>query len=241
MAQRSEPRVAKHASVRIFGMDSRGNPINVPATTIDVSKRGARLSGVRYWDSPGETIGMRYGTEKARYRVVWIGMPHTPIDGQIGLQCVETGKNIWDFALPSEVPQMSSPMGDLPLTRALGNHVGLARSQYHDRRRRDPRFIVQGGANIREAGKDVPHWTMLHDLSLGGCYVETTTPLPEDSRVDITIQVGDVRIDARGAVTAKHPLVGMGIQFLEMSPVNRERLRHLIVSLEQSQSASTGR
>jgi hypothetical protein len=61
---------------------------------------------------------------------------------------------------------------------------------------------------------------------MGGCYVETTVPLPVYSSVDITIQVGELRIDARGAVAVKHPLVGMGIQFSEMWPVNHDRLRH---------------
>jgi len=241
MSQRIEPRMAKKADVRIFGMDSKGHPINVPAYTIDISKRGARLSGVRYWDYPGETIGVRYGTEKARYRIVWVGLPNSPVDGQVGLQCVDA-KYIWGVAPPTEEIRSSEGVRALGPTRTLGNQIRIAPQipHYQDRRRKDQRFIVQGGANIREVGKNVPQWTMLHDLSMGGCYVETTAPLPEHSRVDITIQVGDVRIDTRGAVTVKHPLVGMGIQFAEMSPLNKDRLRHLIGSLEASQSAAAG-
>jgi hypothetical protein len=124
-------------------------------------------------------------------------------------------------------------------SRTLGHQIGLAPAipHYADRRRKDQRFLVQGGANIREVGKNIPQWTMLHDLSMGGCYVETTAPLPVHSRIDISVQVGELRIDARGAVTVKHPLVGMGIKFSEMSPLNRDRLRHLIGSLEHSESA----
>ncbi len=233
--------MAKKADVRIFGMDSKGHPINVPAYTLDISKRGARLSGVRYWDYPGETIGVRYGTEKARYRIVWVGLPNSPVDGQVGLQCVES-KYIWDVAPPAEEVRPMGPIPTAAATRTLGNQIGLAPQipHYQDRRRKDQRFVVQGGANVREVGKNIPQWTMLHDLSMGGCYVETTAPLPVHSRIEISIQVGDIRIDAKGAVTVKHPLVGMGIKFAEMSPLNRDRLRHLIGSLEHSQAASSG-
>ena len=64
--QRSEPRILKQAPVRIFGMDSKGQPVNLAAATVDVSKHGARLTGVRGWDRPGEVVGVRYGVEKAR-------------------------------------------------------------------------------------------------------------------------------------------------------------------------------
>lgn len=242
MSLRTEPRMAKQANVRIFGMDSKGKPINLPAYTMDVSKHGARLTGVRSWDYPGETIGIRYGTEKARYRIVWIGLPNSPVEGQVGLYCVDHGKYIWDFTPPATDLSAGQAAAVPAPARSLGNQIGLAPKIPHhaDRRRKDQRFVVQGGANIREVGKNVPQWTMLHDLSMGGCYVETTAPLPVHSRVDVSIQVGDLRIDARGAVTVKHPLVGMGIKFSEMSPLNRDRLRHLIGSLENAESASAG-
>ena len=244
MSQRTEPRLEKRADVRIFGMDSKGRPISLPACTIDISKHGARLTGVRSWDYPGETIGIRYRTEKARYRIVWIGLPSSPVESQVGLYCVDHGKYIWDFAPPmaEAQPDRTTPAPAPAVARTLGNQIGLAPTipHYADRRRKDQRFVVQGGANIREVGKNIPQWTMLHDLSMGGCYVESTAPLPVHSRVDISVQVGELRIDARGAVTVKHPLVGMGIKFSEMSPLNRDRLRHLIASLENAESATAG-
>jgi len=220
-------------------MDSKQRPVNVPASTLDISKHGARLTGVNCWDYPGETVGIRFGTEKARYRIVWVGLPNSPVDGQIGLQCVDEGRYIWDVVAPASesVPQTGlSPTR----VRSVGNQIGLAPSVQHyvDRRRKNQRFVVEGGVNVRELGKNIPQWTMLHDLSMGGCYVETTAPLPVYSRVDITIQIGEVRIDARALVTVKHPLVGMGLKFAEISPLNRDRLRFLIGSLERSESAS---
>jgi hypothetical protein len=111
---------------------------------------------------------------------------------------------------------------------------------FDDPRRREARFTISGGANIREAGKNIPQWTTLQDLSFGGCYVETTAPLQPFSRVEITLHVGETRIEAQGTVTVKHPLVGMGIQFTEMSPMNRERLRQLMTRIEHAKAAASG-
>lgn len=240
MSIRTEPRLAKEAAVRIFGLDSKGKPVNQQANTVDISQHGARIAGVRCWDYPGETIGIRYGTEKARYRVVWIGLPGTAVDSQVGLVCVEPGKYIWDV-LPPSPERRTDPFAPVP-NRGIGNQIGLAPvvRQYADKRRKDQRFVVTGGAHITELDKKVPQWTTLHDLSLGGCYVETTAPLPVHTRVEATVQVGDIKIDSRGIVTVKHPLVGMGIRFTDMSPLNRDRLRHLINSLEHAEGQAAG-
>ena len=92
---RSEPRTAREASVRIFGLDAVGHPINKMAWTVDISRRGVRLKGITFRVRPGETVGVRYGTEKARYKVVWIGDPATPLQGEMGLLCMESDRVIW--------------------------------------------------------------------------------------------------------------------------------------------------
>jgi hypothetical protein len=92
---RSEPRTPQEISVRVFGLDSSGNTINKPAWTVDISRSGVRLKGLTFRVHPGEVLGLRHGTEKARYKVVWLGDPASPLQGQMGLQCLETGRCIW--------------------------------------------------------------------------------------------------------------------------------------------------
>ena len=101
LQMRSEPRTAHESSVRVFGMDSAGRPINQTGWTVDISQRGERLKGLPFWNGPGETIGVRQGTEKARFRVVWTGKPGTPQEGQVGLLCIDTGKYIWGITAPT--------------------------------------------------------------------------------------------------------------------------------------------
>jgi c-di-GMP-binding flagellar brake protein YcgR len=53
----------------------------------------------------------------------------------------------------------------------------------------------------------------LTDLSLGGCYVQTESPFPERSSVDLCLRAADLEIHAAGTVRVMHPGTGMGIEF----------------------------
>ncbi len=239
---RSEPRTKQESPVRIFGMDGAGRPINVSALTVDVSRHGARLKGVSppCWETPGETIGVRHGTEKARFKVVWIGSPGTASEGQVGIYCVEAGKYIFGIATPdSPRPAAASAVA----TTTVGMpaiHLPIGLSPLYggkNNRRKDARYRASGGAKVQEPGAPAGQWTMLHDISLGGCYVETTTPLPAGSRVDLLVHVDDVQVACKGEVTVSHRLVGMALRFTEMSPLNRQRLEHLVDNLIKSGAA----
>lgn len=212
-------------------MDSNGHPVNVPATTLDVSQHGARLAGVTCWDSPGEMVGIRCGLAKARYRVMWVGPPGSPIEGQIGVRCVEADKHIWEieaaaneFATQSAHARTQSPV-----------------RRYIDSRRQHLRYIVNGSANVREFSKNIPHWTHLNDVSMGGCYVKTIVPYSVNTPVAVTIHIDDTKLDTLGAVVVKDPLVGMGIKFTDMSPVDRHRLIEVIAHLERLGDRTLGR
>jgi DNA-binding response OmpR family regulator len=53
----------------------------------------------------------------------------------------------------------------------------------------------------------------LTDLSLGGCYVETASPFPQASAVDLCLKASGLEIHAEGLVRVMHPGHGMGIEF----------------------------
>jgi hypothetical protein len=206
--------------------------VNQPAVTVDISRHGARVSGVKAWDYPGDTIGLRYGGDKCRYRIVWVGAVGTRIDGEIGLMAVDPGKYLWDAELAQANVLRNPPTGKRAATDQSGNP--LVERKYADPRRREQRFAISGGASVKEEGKQVSLWATLSDLSMGGCYLETLAPLAVDTIVEVTLQVDQIKIDTRAIVASKHPLMGMGMKFLEMSPINRDRLHHLLGSLERS-------
>jgi hypothetical protein len=53
---------------------------------IDVSHRGARVSGVAFQLKPGEVVNLVSDGCDARFLIIWVGEPGTPQEGQIGLQ-----------------------------------------------------------------------------------------------------------------------------------------------------------
>jgi hypothetical protein len=236
---RSEPRTSHESPVRVFGMDSAGRPINQTGWTVDISQHGARLKGLPFWSGPGETIGVRHGTEKARFKVVWVGKPGTPQEGQVGLLCIETGKFIWGITAPTTEAGTMAASAGMQTGAMQRPPIGTAPPIFGGRnnRRKDARYCASGGAKIQEMGSPAGQWTMIHDISLGGCYVETTTPLRPGAQVDAVVHIGDIQIAARGEITVAHRMVGMGVRFHDMTPLNRQRLESLIDQLIQSGAA----
>src|SRR5512141_450151 len=104
MVRRRECRVRTVLPVRIFGMDSAGKPFTALAHTLDITRSGAKLAGVQQTLSPGEVIGVQRGTDKARFRVAWVGTQSTRTAGQVGVECVQENKNIWNVVFDESTP-----------------------------------------------------------------------------------------------------------------------------------------
>jgi hypothetical protein len=87
--QRREPRIAVSQPVHIWGQNLQES---FPEMTsmIDVSHRGARVGGVALHLKAGEVVHLVSDGVDARFRVIWVGEPGTPREGQIGLQGLKT-------------------------------------------------------------------------------------------------------------------------------------------------------
>ncbi|HMK23067.1 MAG TPA: PilZ domain-containing protein [Terriglobales bacterium] len=68
----------------------------------------------------------------------------------------------------------------------------------------------------------------LTDLSLGGCYVETESPFPEQALVDLCLKAGGMEIHADGMVRVMHPSSGMGVEFPSHTNEQRETVAKFI-------------
>jgi hypothetical protein len=97
--------------VELHGLGPSG-PFQEHAYTVNVSRSGARLTGSRYSQHPGDTVELRRGKDKARFQVVWVGEPGTPVHGQVGVRTLEPAKNIWSAPLPPPKPaaDMTAPV-----------------------------------------------------------------------------------------------------------------------------------
>jgi hypothetical protein len=97
-------------------------------------------------------------------------------------------------------------------------------------KRRYPRFVCEGGVEVRSE-KSRPFWGTMSDISLGGCYVKTFQPLPAGSVLQFLIKTEGVEIRGAAKVVAMHPGVGMALAFGEMAEPDRVRLNTLIKEL----------
>jgi len=68
----------------------------------------------------------------------------------------------------------------------------------------------------------------LTDLSLGGCYVETQSPFPQSSAVDLCLRAAEMEIHTEGLVRVMHPSHGMGLEFPARTEEQRKRVGDFI-------------
>ena len=107
---RKKPRVPKTLRVIVKGTDAKGHPFSQSAYTVDLSQEGARLDGVGFLTTPGQTIEVRRLWRKARFRVVWIGQVGTSESNQVGVFGLQAEKDIWRVELPkTATPQPQNP------------------------------------------------------------------------------------------------------------------------------------
>lgn len=71
----------------------------------------------------------------------------------------------------------------------------------------------------------------LTDLSLGGCYVETESPFPQASAVDLCLRAGGMEMHTEGLVRVMHPSRGMGIEFPARTEEQRKSVEEFIQCL----------
>ena len=93
--RRRKPRRPAAIPVRVRFTDPRHKPSIAMACTLDISSEGARISLPGSNVESGEVVHVERGKEKSMFRIAWVGEKNTPRQGQIGIQCVEPGKDIW--------------------------------------------------------------------------------------------------------------------------------------------------
>jgi len=88
-----------------------------------------------------------------------------------------------------------------------------------------------------ELDKDDPVSCRLTDLSPGGAYLETPAPFPVRTKVILSATVAATQVSVDAMVRVAHPEVGFGVEFLQETPAQRERLEKFIQALISSEGA----
>lgn len=84
---------------------------------------------------------------------------------------------------------------------------------------------------------DPPVSCRLTDLTLGACYLETESPFPVRTRMQITMKVRELEVQIEAIVRVMHPGAGMGAQFTPQTPQERKRVEDFIQALVNTEGA----
>jgi hypothetical protein len=231
---RREPRRTVALNVRVFGLDAKGQPVNCECSTVDISANGVRLVGVPHWQ-PGEVVGIRHGSEKGRFRIVWIGKKGTHAESQIGLQAVEISRHFWGVNMPqypNAANTTATPSRISGITEATprpGRLSAVSTSVPHADTRRHVRLRCNGGAKL--VAKGTNHWATVIDISAGGCYIECPSTYPVGQLLYVKLGIDDFKFESDGVVRVSHPGMGMGIEFLRTSSIERRNLEEYVAEL----------
>jgi hypothetical protein len=91
--------------VRILTHDRTGKQVTLLAHTLDASSSGTRLGGFHGQVELGQTVVVQYQYRRCNFRVIWIGKRGTAQGTQVGLECLEPQKNIWNIEFEQGVPK----------------------------------------------------------------------------------------------------------------------------------------
>ncbi len=89
--------------------------------------------------------------------------------------------------------------------------------------------------NSPESEKDDPPVRCkLTDLSLGGCYLEITSPFPPHTRIVLSMKAGNHELRVEGVIRVMHPEMGMGVEFTQTTAEQRDHVEKFIKTLTTS-------
>jgi len=78
---------------------------------------------------------------------------------------------------------------------------------------------------------DPPVRCKLTDLSLGGCYLEISSPFPPRTRIVLSMRAGELELRVEGVVRVMHPEVGMGVELTQSTNEQQSHVEKFIQTL----------
>ncbi len=225
-AERNDKRIHVALPVRITYWDKDKKPGLEMACTYDISTHGARISSLRCIKETGEIVAVERGRNKAFCRVVWIGEPNSELKGQIGLQCVESERAMFEGELRDLESAYQPILRDTTLRRGSPNAD-------KGNRRQQERFEVAGIAELLKSNRGGEK-AALKNLSELGCLVTTKQVLLPGTDLKLVLNVANYSLNLKGQV--RHSLdVGVGIEFSEIRKGDQQMLKYLLRKLQEEQ------
>jgi len=104
---------------------------------------------------------------------------------------------------------------------------------YKDRRAH-PRMKCRVTIEVHTEDGTVPLFANLTDVSMGGCFVETSTILSPGTKIKLGFSMDDPTLVAEGVVARLDPGSGIAVQFKEMNREARERMFRILEFVQKT-------
>jgi hypothetical protein len=228
--ERLDKRIHIALPIRVTYWDSENKPCLELACTYDISARGARISGLRCVKGEGEIIAVERGRNKAFCRVVWVGEAGSELRSQVGIQCLETDRLMWEAEL-RDMEEVYDPIQrEMKLCRLN------SMSATNGNRRRQPRFEIQGLAELLRRGPNAAHTEAeLKNLSELGCMLTTNHLLLPGTDLKLVLNIAKYDLSLKGQVRHTASNMGLGVEFHEIRKGDRQILQYLLRKLAERQ------
>lgn len=138
---------------------------------------------------------------------------------------------------PTATSQIKEEPAPSPVPTAVADTPPFApdvfSSNSGDDRRRFPRIKCFVAVELRVDNSETPIWGNLCNTSVGGCLVETATPVKSGAKVDVALWVASGKIWVKGfalsgIVTRSASTTGVRVRFDGMEPAARDSLRQFL-------------
>jgi len=152
-----------------------------------------------------------------------------------------TGKGSTKEAVPQRKSEHPQPL-PTPAT-APPFEADLFRPNFGSDRRRHPRIKCFVAVELRVEEVATPIWGNLSNTSVGGCLVETASPVKPGAKVDIGLWVPNGKIWVKGfalsgVVTRSAAANGVRVRFDGLAPAERDSLRQFLKFVQETTRAS---
>jgi hypothetical protein len=156
-----EQRVPMQLQVTIRGMTATGKPFSQLVSTVEISRAGAKLTGITCPILVGEVVIVQHGQNKCRCQVTWTGQIGSADEGELAVKCLNPSECPWSMYVPSGA-ETANPPADTTNP-----------SWPQCDRRKFPRIPCTGVVRMSRRGDHLATAAKLVDISIGGCYAES--------------------------------------------------------------------
>jgi PilZ domain len=104
---------------------------------------------------------------------------------------------------------------------------------YKDRRVH-PRLKCRVTIELQTETGGAPLFANLTDISMGGCYIETSTILSAGSKIRLGFSMDDSGLTAEGVVARLDPGSGLAVQFRELNRDGRDRMFKILEFVQKT-------